>query len=293
MSLLLVIVTVIAVAAVVILRWRRIRPQMLVMLSVVATVLTSVAFFAEPDRVIPGLLVAFPLAVFGIGLVDRRYFEPAGRLVLTVTVALFLGGVLATQYSVGGSSEWGGRYFALAVPLLTVLAVDALARRAALLDVPVRRWAGAGLVVCTALLSVGAMASIKGQHDYNEVLLARIDQAAQSTTPGDRGSSVVISPWGNIARLAWPTHSPQRWLYNPEKTLADELASLLGKTGVNEVLFVGQQPEEVDPYLAQFAVDEGRSFEEGKWKVLVLVRRAVAGPEQHFSVSFPGVPPPR
>lgn len=57
------------------------------------------------------------------------------------------------------------------------------------------------------------------------------------------------------------------------------MGSLLAVTDVDEVLFVGQQPEEVDPYLGQFAVDEGRSFEEGKWKVLVLVRRAVTGPE--------------
>lgn len=272
-ALMLVVVVALAAAAVLVLRFRPKRPEMLLVLSAGATVLVVLAFLAQPTRVIPGLLVAFPLAVFGIGLVDRTYFEPPGRLVLTVTAGLFIAGVLATQYPVGGSSEWGGRYFALAIPILTVLAVDALARRAPAVPVPVRQWSGAGLVACSVLLAIGAVSSMANEHTFNQSLLVRMEGAASDVVPGDGGAPVVVTPWPNIARHAWPTHSNERWLYNADEELAPGLAMDLQRAGVAQLLFVGQDHKELAPYLDTFAIDEERSFKTGKWEVSVLVAR--------------------
>ena len=270
---LLVIVMLLAVAGVVVLRWRSSRPYMLVVLAVTATVLATLGFYGDPDRVVPGLLVAFPLAVFGIGLVDREYIRAPAHLILTVTVGLFMAGVLATQYGAGGSAEWGGRYFALGLPLLTVLSIDALARRSPTLPVPVRRWAGAGLVTCSLLLAVGAVTSLTSIHRHNHRLVGRLVSSSQQVVPGDGGVAVVISAWPNIARHVWPTTPPQRWLYNAEEGLGDELAARLIDAGITELTFIGQKPEEISPYLEDYVIDAPRSYEDGRWKVSVLVAR--------------------
>lgn len=275
---LLVIVMLLAVAAVVVLRWRTARPHMLVFLGLAAAGLAAVALVSDPDRVVPGLLVAYPLAVFGVGLVDRHSFLGSGRLVLTLTVGLFFAGVLATQYGAGGSAEWGGRYFALGVPGLSVLAVDALARRAPGLPVAVRRRAGAGLVACSMLLAVGAVYTLGSTHRYNERLVGRLVTAGQSVLPGDGGAPVVVTAWPNIARHAWPTTPAQRWLYNPDEALGGELASRLAGAGIAELTFVGQEPEEVAPYLGRYAIDTARSFTTGRWEVSVLVRPGAGDP---------------
>lgn len=271
---LLVVVMLLAVAAVAVLRWRSNRPHLLVFLGAGAAGLAFVALLTDPDRVVPGLLVAFPLAVFAIGLASRDSFRDPARLVLTVTAGLFMAGVLATQYGAGGSAEWGGRYFALGVPILTVLAVDGLARRAPALPVPVRRWAGAGLVTCSLFLAVGAIASLASMHRHNERLLERLVSTSQLISPGDGGVPVVVSSWPNIARHAWPTTPAQRWLYSPDEVdLGRELASRLIDAGIAELTFVGQKPEEVAPYLSRYAVDEERSHEIGRWEITVLVAR--------------------
>jgi hypothetical protein len=271
---LLVIVMLLAVAAIAVLRWRSNRPQLLVFLGAGATGLAFVALLTDPDRVVPGLLVAFPLAVFAIGLASRDSFRDPARLVLTVTVGLFMAGVLATQYGAGGSAEWGGRYFALGVPIMTVLAVDGLARRAPALPVPVRRWAGAGLVTCSLLLAGGAIASLASMHRHNERLLDRLVSSSQLISPGDGGAPVVVSAWPNIARHAWPTTPDQRWLYSADdEGFGAELASRLVGAGVTELTFVGQEAEELSPYLGHYAIDEERSYVDGRWEMSVLVAR--------------------
>ena len=271
-DLLLVVVAVMAVAAVVVLRGRFGRPSMLLALSVAATGASAVALVADPDRVVPGLLIAYPLAVFGIGLVDRRSFDASGRLVVTLTTALFIAGVLATQYRVGGSAEWGGRYFALAVPALTVLAVDGLARRAPGLSPVVRRGALAGLVACSAFLAVGAFVSMKSWHGFYDGMITAIDETGQATSAGDGGGPIVISAYPNIARRGWPTLSEQRWLYNPRPEHGAELAARLRRRGIDELLFVGRDGD-VQPYLDRYAVDLERSFAARSWEVSVLVAR--------------------
>lgn len=273
-DLLLVLVGAMAVAAVVVLRGRFGRPSMLLALSAAATGATAVALIADPGRVVPGLLVAYPLAVFAVGLVDRRFFEGPGRLVVTLTTALFVAGVLATQYRVGGSAEWGGRYFALAVPALTVLAVDALARRAPALPPVVRRGALAGLVACSALLAVGALVSMKSWHGFYEEVITGIERAGRATSAGDGGEAVVVSSYPNVARRGWPTLSEQRWLYNPAPELhrGAELAAGLRGAGIDELVFVGRDGD-LEPYLGRYAVDPERSFAARSWEVSVLVAR--------------------
>ncbi len=272
-SLLLVVVAILAVAGVIVLRFRPQRPEMLLLLGLGAVALTAVALVEQPDRVVPGLLVAFPVSVFAVGLLDRRSFDPSGRLVLTITSLLFILGVLATQYPQGGSAEWGGRYFALTVPVLTVLAVDGLARWSSRLPAIVRVWGSGALVLCAAMLSVGALASLGSHHRANQRTLATFASVAATTSPGDGGAPVVVTAWANIARLAWPNHSDDRWLLTSDDERGDDLAGRLARDGIRELVLVGKSDDEVKPYLGHYAVDDRRSVELVQWDAVVLAAR--------------------
>ena len=246
--------------------------RLLVALSASAVGLSTYAFVADPGRIVPGLVVAFPLAVAAIGLVDRSYLEPGGRLLLSVTAGGFLAAVLATQYREGGSAEWGGRYFALAVPILAVLAVDALARRAPSLPSVARWWAGAGLVACSAVLAAGAVVALSQAHRFTDRLVARIGTTARATEPGDGDRRpVVVSAYPNIPRLAWTVLGEGRWAHAPRDSGAAELAGLLDGAGVAELVLVGQDAGDLAPYLSHYALDRSRSWEMGRWDVSVLV----------------------
>ena len=275
----LLLAVVLTVAGAVVARRRPEQPGLLVAVVLVAGAVSVLAFADSPSRTVPGFLVAFPVAAVALALVDRRYFEAAsGRLLVTVTAGLFVAAILATQYREGGSAEWGGRYFALAIPLVSVLAVDALARRSPALPVGSRRWAAAGLVGVSALLSVGAVTSLARIHSFTGELLERIAATGATSQPGDGHSQpVLVSAYPNIPRLAWASFSDQRWLHNPDPGAGAELAHRLREAGVDELVFVGSEPDDVAPYLVAYRVDEDRSWEMGSWAVSTLVPSETGG----------------
>ncbi len=250
-------------------RHRPDRHRPLVALVIAAVGFSAWAWMVDVDRVVPGLLAAFPLAVVAIALVDRHVVAADGHLVLSAPAGLFMAGALATQYREGGSAEWGGRYFALAVPLVAVLAVDALARLAPRLPSVSRRWGAAGLVACSLLLALGALTSLRHVHEATGRLLQRIATTAASTVPGDgRPEPVILSAYPNLPRLAWPTYDRQRWLHNPDDDLGGDLAARLRQAGVRELVFIGQEPDDTEPYLEDYAVDGTRSWETECWRVV-------------------------
>lgn len=71
-----------------------------------------IAVLAAAGNVAPGLLIAFPAMGAGLLLRRRSLGSLAARL-MAGTFGLFALAVVATQYSTGGSGEWGGRYFAI------------------------------------------------------------------------------------------------------------------------------------------------------------------------------------
>ena len=100
-----------------------------------------------------GLVVAFPLLWLGLLLLRRGDLESPSALLLVTTLAVFAVGVFATDYAVGGSAQWGGRYFALGLPLAVPLALVALRRVVRSMPSPSRRPFVAGLVACCLLTS--------------------------------------------------------------------------------------------------------------------------------------------
>ncbi|HEV3400415.1 MAG TPA: hypothetical protein VG078_01230, partial [Acidimicrobiales bacterium] len=212
-------------AAAIIARRRPDDGQAISVLAGTAAAASIAALVTGPDTLVPGLVVTLPLAA-GVLLLRRHQLGSPATLMAAGTFALFGLGVLATQYPQGGSGEWGGRYFALGLPLLVPLALAALAAHRRQVDRATARTAAA-LVVCTAAVSVMAVASLSSSHRFTSELMATIERGGEQV--GERPVLVTTAP--AVPRLAWQTFDHQRWLLADEDDLAD-LVGRLRRAGV-------------------------------------------------------------
>ncbi len=81
-----------------------------------------------PPGLVPGLVFAFPVLFAGLAVLRRDALRDMTPMFLLVVATIFFVAVIFTQYGVGGSVEWGGRYFAIGVPLVCPVALDSLRR---------------------------------------------------------------------------------------------------------------------------------------------------------------------
>ncbi|MDQ4069247.1 MAG: hypothetical protein M3203_07225, partial [Actinomycetota bacterium] len=193
-----------------------------------------VALVAAPENVVPGLLLAFPLAGAGLFALRRRLFDDPGTGFAGASAALFTLAVLATQYARGGTGEWGGRYFALVVPVAVPLFLAALRAEGSRLAPSLRRTAAGALVVCSVALSVMAVGALRATHRAGADVVARIEAAGRVT--GD-AEPVVLTTWVAGARLAWPTFDDHRWLYVADEEVGAAV-DRLRSAGVGRFVFV-------------------------------------------------------
>lgn len=202
--------------------------------SAVAAGAAMVALLADPTNVVPGLLVAFPLGAAGLFVLRRDLFREPGALVAGGVFGLFSAGVVATQYSIGGSGEWGGRYFALGIPVLVPVLLLALRRQRRDLDARTARGVVAALAVCSVAMSTMAVVSLRASHAGKTRLVAEIEGAVAAT-----GSSrpVIVTTSDAMPRVAWPAYESGRWLLTSTSDLAD-LRERLARAGVNRFVFV-------------------------------------------------------
>lgn len=212
------------------------------------------ALVLAPGNVVPGLLVACPLIAAGSLLLGRDTFGSATARLAAVTSAVYAACVLATQYSTGGSGEWGGRYFALALPLAVPVLVLAV-RNAGCRPLVV------GLVVCSLAMGVMAVGSLRSTHRFGAALVAAVDRAAGPDRP------VVVTTAPLMPRLAWPTFDHQRWLLSRPDDLGDLVGRLRG-AGVTRFTFVAQTGTEVARLPAGVATEASTDYH--GWRILVV-----------------------
>jgi hypothetical protein len=239
-----------------------------VALSVTAAAAALTALLAGPANIVPGLVVAFPLLAAGIVLVDRSTLRtPVARLAAG-TFALFALGVLATQYARGGSGEWGGRYFALGLPIAVPVLLAAIAERGRALAPAARRAAAGSLVVVVVSLASMGIGGLRANHGHNDAM----NDAVRRATASVGGSPVVLAGSGTVARQGWPTFDEGRWLLDQgdagtRAALLDRLAA----AGDTTVVRVTRDPADVPGYDV-VAVDHGGPA--GRtWYVDVLRKR--------------------
>lgn len=194
--------------------------------GVVALAAARVLWRAPAPDLVPGLLVAFPLLVWGLLSLPRRAFRELGTAVCGLTLALFAAAVLATQYREGGAWEWGGRYFAagipIAVPLIVLGGREGLHR----LDGPTRRAALAAVVAVALSTATLQVLAVRDSHVLSGDLVEVALLAAARTPPGDEGLPVIISTEPELPRTAWKELDQARWLHVPVSDVPEALERL-------------------------------------------------------------------
>ena len=193
-----------------------------------------VALLVAPTNVVPGLLLAFPLLGAGLVVLRRRLFTSPAVLLAGATAGLFALAVIATQYSVGGTAEWGGRYFALLIPVVVPVLLAGLRLQGLALQPAVRRSVAGALVVCSAALAVMAVGALRSYHQAGAELENRIEAAGRAT---GEARPVVVTTSDGASRVAWPTFDEHRWLYVPAQDLGTA-ATRLRDAGVDRFVFV-------------------------------------------------------
>jgi hypothetical protein len=161
-------------------------------------VVAAVARAVVAPEVVPGLLVAAPVLTAGLAALSRRTFTALAARLAGLTVVLFVGAVLATQYASGGSGEWGGRYFALALPVAVPVVLLGLRQVAEGLAPVARRTLGGALVVVALASAVLAGRSLVATEDRSERLVDVVDEVAAGVD-----DPVRIATAGAPARFAW------------------------------------------------------------------------------------------
>ena len=204
-------------------------------LLVVAAVAAVARLVMDPTGYIPGLLPAAPLVVAGLALFRLRAVVGDGRRIASLlagTGALFMLAVSATQYSDGSAGPWGGRYFAVGLPLLVPLAVCGLADARRRVDATTAR---AALVVCVvvtvAIAGVGVTAARTG----------RDLRSALTTELAARSDETVISVLPGTGRFQYVHVLDGRWLETTPEDLGTR-ASQLRAAGIEGFLLLTPDP---------------------------------------------------
>lgn len=213
------------------------RPALIRACATAAAAAAIARLVLGPTDVTPGLLVAFPLLAVGLLLLDRQVLAPVAARIALGTATVFVLGVAATQYATGGSGEWGGRYFALAVPIIVPLVLAALAHAAEVLDVGTRRHLVVALGVVCLSLSLTAVLSLRAAHRHVEQLVVAVDRSSASLAPGDGGLPVVVTTDPALPRFAWDRLDSARWLLVPTDRV-DTYTARLQRLGIDRFLLV-------------------------------------------------------
>ena len=203
-------------------------------LSVLVAAAAVLALAAGPVHLVPGLLIAFPVLAAGMAVLDRRVLRTDTARLAFGTFAVFAMGVVATQYERGGSGEWGGRYFALGLPLVVPVVLLALRDAGHRLESGTRRVAGGAVVVTMAAMAVMGVATIREQHRRTGAMNSAIRMALASIASD--GPQVVVATDGALARHAWPVMDDARLLLSYGDL--EDLAGRLESAGVRQFVVV-------------------------------------------------------
>jgi sulfopropanediol 3-dehydrogenase len=170
------------------------------------------------------LLLAFPLVLIGVVATRRRGLDTTTRLYATA-FGLFALAVLATQYAGGGFGEWGGRYFAIGLPLLIPPLLAGVLDLGRTLDRTTAKVAGVSNVI--------ACSAPHGAQGINPGIVYAMDYC---------GADRILALGGvqGIAALAFGlfTGHPASMLIGPgNRFVAEAKRMLFGRVGID--LFAG------------------------------------------------------
>jgi hypothetical protein len=245
-------------AAAVVCRRRRPAATVVELLLAVALVGVAVGLAAQAMDTISGLLVVSPVIVFGLVSLKRWNLQPPLAAAAAVFV-LFAGAVLATQYRKGGSGEWGGRYFAIGLPLLMPLVATGVLGALQRLHRDSRRLVGGLLAALVFVLGAASVVTLHKLHAFNGRVIENIVETAASTSAGDGGRPVVVSTLNAVPRLAWRQVPDDRWFLAASQLELEDLFERLASYGISEVTVAVHPDHGIPEILGWEAVRINRS----------------------------------
>lgn len=222
----------------------------------------AVMRLATTEFLVPGLLMATPALLAGLLALRTGLLREPGIAVLAGTSAVFAAAVVLTQYDTGGTGEWGGRYFAVGLPLALPVAVASLADLAGRLDRRERRHAGAALGVMSLALLIGAVQAVSVARDGAASVLALTEEAIES-------ADVVVSTAPGVGRVAWEL-APSARFHSTSSTSWPSLRERLADQGVDRLALITRDVDADVPRLGPF-VETART-ERGPLALVVLER---------------------
>ena len=148
-----------------------------------------------------------------------------------VTILLSASGITLTAYTEGGATEWGGRFYAVLIPLFVPLAMLGLVHAADQLPRHARRVAVAGALVTSLSLSALALQSNAQVRENNthfvRTTLATVHRLTDSPDP------LLILGGTNIggtSRSFWDKRSEVDLIVGPSVVA---MFALIGRAAVN------------------------------------------------------------
>ncbi len=224
--------------------------------------IAALAFRVAP---VPGLLVAFPILPIGLIVATRSTFESVTARIVGVTALLFSGAVVATQYAVGGSMEWGGRFFHLAIPALVPVVLMSLDGARSRLDPTTRRITGAAIVAVSAVLVVFAVGSVARLQSQSGDLARAVHDLADGR--------VVVTNFESLGRFTWKDAVHGRFLSVPESDDLGTVAARLADEDIDEFVFAAPYRQETDrARLEGYEPVDGLTRTVGEWELSVMRR---------------------
>lgn len=244
---------------------------LLVVGSVAVVAAYAVRLALDPGAV-PGLWIAFPVGWAAVWLLGRHLLATPSTRLVSVAAAAVVALVLLTQYARGGGLEWGGRYFAVALPLVVPPLVASMAEAGARLDDRTRRVLLGSAVVVSLLVAATALRTVRHVHDQTDAVL---DSVASLAPSADRPAGLdrpVVVAWNRLLpQIAWRDFDDYAWVV-PSRDLIPEYLDRLAGLGVDRVVLVTPDSTRDLPELPVWTV-VGRAPPGQAQEVLLLQRR--------------------
>ena len=204
------VLVVAAMAAVAVVLARRTPPERDgVRLFAVVAAVAAVARLAFGGSPVPGLLVAFPLFVAGLAALRRDTFAGTPARFLGATLRLLRGRcVWRRSTATAGSGEWGGRYFAIGLPLIVPVLLLALRDVGRRLDRQTARVALASALVVSIASCALAIITLRDAHQA-------VDRARRRSRPSRPAKSCRrrrTSRRAHLQRLRWAASPSRCWI---------------------------------------------------------------------------------
>jgi hypothetical protein len=194
-----------------------------------------------PSVAVPGLLIAFPVALVALGLLVPDDLARDWQVLLTACLTVFAAAVVATQYAKGGGVEWGGRYFAIGIPVASVVGTSVLRRhlqhvpRAAATTVVV------GLCVSSAALALLGAAALGRTHQATRQLGEVLASASKESQVAGK-PTVVLTSQRFVPQLEWQMYDRFIWLTPTESDFV-AIARRLSDSPPGPVLLLTTSPQ--------------------------------------------------